>query len=65
MRSLYLPLIIFWNAATGQPQVNADFGFAISWPPAPFPSRQDTSKRWKVHTINFVHTCAFTLKRTR
>src|SRR5882724_1328216 len=34
MRSLYLPLIIFWKAATGQPQVSADFGFAISSPDA-------------------------------
>src|SRR4029453_16908074 len=33
MRSLYLPLIIFWKAATGQPQGSADFGFAIWSPP--------------------------------
>jgi hypothetical protein len=26
MRNLYLPLIIFWNAATGQPQAGVDFG---------------------------------------
>jgi hypothetical protein len=31
---LYLPLIIFWNAATGHPQVCADFAFAIASPPA-------------------------------
>ena len=30
MRSLYLPLIIFWNAATGQPQAGAVLGFAIA-----------------------------------
>jgi len=30
---LYLPLIIFWNAATGHPHISADFVFAISSPP--------------------------------
>jgi hypothetical protein len=25
-----LPLIIFWNAATGHPQARADFAFAIA-----------------------------------
>ena len=30
MRSLYLPLISFWNAATGHPHVNADFAFAMA-----------------------------------
>jgi hypothetical protein len=34
IRSLYLPLIIFWNAATGQPQVSADFAFAMTSPRA-------------------------------
>jgi hypothetical protein len=36
MRSLYLPLIIFWNAATGQPQVSADFAFAMARSPVGF-----------------------------
>src|SRR5450432_1287764 len=29
MRSLYLPLIIFWNAATGQPQAGFDLVFGM------------------------------------
>jgi len=28
-----LPLIIFWNAATGHPQVSPDFAFAMASPP--------------------------------
>jgi len=32
---LYLPLIIFWNAATGHPQAGADFAFAMSSSPTP------------------------------
>jgi hypothetical protein len=54
---LYLPLIIFWNAATGQPQVSADFAFAMARSPVGSPSPQDTSDRKKVHSIIFVHTC--------
>src|ERR1700730_9695931 len=57
IRSLYLPLIIFWNAATGHPHVSADFVFAMSSPPTlPF---QDTGTARKVHSISFVHTCVF------
>jgi hypothetical protein len=54
-----LPLIIFWNAATGHPQVSADFALAIASPPTKrfFRPLQNMSKRKKVHSINFVHTC--------
>jgi hypothetical protein len=30
IRSLYLPPIIFWNAATGHPQTGAEFAFAMT-----------------------------------
>jgi hypothetical protein len=53
-----LPLIIFWNAATGHPPAAADFAFAMAASNAALlRSVQDMGTARNVHTINFVHTC--------
>jgi hypothetical protein len=38
-----LPLIIFWNAATGHPQFGADFAFAMA---SPFTTRLPVRARY-------------------
>jgi hypothetical protein len=54
-----LPLIIFWNAATGHPPAAADFAFAMAASnEVLLRDRQDMGMAPNVHTINFVHTCA-------
>jgi hypothetical protein len=50
-----LPLIIFWKAATGQPQVSADFGFAISSPPM----RWRRSGYEQARTSPYYHFCPY------
>jgi hypothetical protein len=54
-----LPLIIFWNAATGHPQAGADFAFAhrITSNGPLLDRGKMTSRYEKVHSIIFVHTC--------